>query len=137
MTAAHQGGSVMPINDPEIVNELTGVFHAYEQALMRNDLAALDAFFWDDARVTRYGIADRQFGIDELRQYRSSTPAPTFTRTLHHLRINTFGRDMGSAQVEFVRTDTRLRGFQSQCWVRLSGQWKIVAAHVSMIPWHD
>ena len=43
------------------------------------------------------------------------------------------------AQVEFVRSDTPLRGFQSQTWVRLHDAagtpvWRIVAAHVSMIP---
>ena len=41
---------------------------------------------------------------------------------------------------EFVRSDTALRGFQSQTWVRLAQPgaaapaWKIVSAHVSMIP---
>jgi hypothetical protein len=39
------------------------------------------------------------------------------------------------AQVEFVRSDTPLRGFQSQTWVRFSPHgWRIVSAHVSMIP---
>ena len=122
------------LNQPEVIAEITAVFHAYEQALMTNDLPALDAFFWDDARVTRYGIADRQWGIDELRAYRAATPAPTFTRRLEHLRINTFGADLATAQVEFIRTDTSLRGFQSQTWVRFPEGWKIVAAHVSMIP---
>lgn len=123
------------INQPEIVAELTAVFHAYEQALMSNDLPALDAFFWDDERVTRYGIADRQWGIAELRAYRAATPAPNFTRRLEHLRISTFGNDLGTAQVEFLRSDTSLRGFQTQTWVRFPQGWKIVAAHVSMIAW--
>jgi hypothetical protein len=122
------------INQPETVAELTQVFEAYEQALMSNDLPALDAFFWDDERVTRYGIADRQWGISELRAYRTATPPPDFTRRLEHLRISTFGQDLGTAQVEFVRSDTSLRGFQTQTWVRFPTGWKIVAAHVSMIP---
>ncbi len=125
------------IDDPQVVAEVTAVFHAYEQALMGNDVAALNAYFWDDDRVTRYGIADRQWGISELVAYRAATPAPSFSRTLHHLRIHSFGPDMAVAQVEFVRSDTALRGFQSQTWVRLlpgRAGWKIVAAHVSMIP---
>lgn len=122
---------------PEVVAEITALFHAYEKALMSNDLVALDSFFWDDARVTRYGIADRQWGIDQLRDYRGRTPPPAFTRRLEHLRIHSFGREMATAQVEFVRSDTALRGFQSQTWVRFAQGWKIVAAHVSMIPWHD
>lgn len=127
--------ALQPINDPAVLAELTAVFHAYERALMANDRAALDAYFWDDPRVTRYGIADRQHGSEALRAFRAATPAPGFTRTLHDLRINSFGRDMATAQVEFVRTDTALRGFQSQTWVRFDTGWKIVAAHVSMIPW--
>ncbi|MFG6490224.1 oxalurate catabolism protein HpxZ [Roseateles sp. BYS78W] len=119
---------------PAVLAEMAAVFEAYEQALMTNDVAALNAFFWQDARVTRYGIADRQWGIAELEAYRANTPAPTFTRRLEHLRLHAFGPDMAVAQVEFVRSDTPLRGFQSQTWLRLPEGWRIVAAHVSMIP---
>ena len=125
------------IDDPLVLAEVTAVFHAYEAALMANDVAALTASLWADARTTRYGIADRQWGIDELVAFRAATPAPSFTRTLHHLRIAAFGPDMAVAQVEFERSDTCLRGFQSQTWVRLapgSTGWRIVGAHVSMIP---
>lgn len=125
------------INHPEVVAELTRLFDAYERALMANDRAALDDYFWDDARTTRYGIADRQWGSDALRAFRATVPAPGFTRRLEHRRLTTFGRDLAVAQVEFVRSDTPLRGFQSQTWVRLDGGWKIVAAHVSMIPFGD
>ena len=125
------------IDDPRVLAEVTSVFHAYEAALMGNDLAALNGYFWADARVTRYGIADRQWGIAELVAFRNSTPAPRFSRQLQHLRISSFGPDMAVAQVEFLRSDSPLRGFQTQTWVRLapgSNGWKIVAAHVSMIP---
>lgn len=122
------------IDDELVLDELHAVFTAYEAALMSNDVDALNAFFWDDARTTRYGIADRQWGIDELRAYRAATPAPRFTRRLQHLRLTSFGHDVAVAQVEFLRSDTTLRGFQTQTWVRLADGWRIVAAHVSMIP---
>ena len=125
------------IDDPAVCAELRQVFAAYERALMHNDVAELNAFFWADPRVTRYGIADRQWGIDELVAYRAATPAPAFTRTLHHLRLHAYGPDLAVAQVEFRRSDTPLRGFQTQTWVRMAGGWKIVAAHVSMIPFDD
>lgn len=121
-------------DDPAVLAELRAVFDAYEQALMSNDVAALNAFFWQDERTTRYGIADRQWGITELVAYRTATPAPDFTRRLEHLRLHAFGPDMAVAQVEFVRSDTTLRGFQTQTWVRLPEGWRIVAAHVSMLP---
>jgi len=35
---------------------------------------------------------------------------------------------------EFRRSDTPLHGFQTQTWVRMPAGWKIVSAHVSMVP---
>lgn len=125
----------MTIDQPDVVEEVTRCFHAYEQALMSNDVPVLTGFFWADERLTRYGVADRQLGFQEQVAYRAATPAPDFTRRLENLRITAFGRDCAVAQVEFVRTDTVLRGFQSQTWARFSEGWRIVAAHVSMIPW--
>ena len=123
------------VDRPAVVDEVTALFHRYEAALMANDLTALDAFFWPDERLTRYGIADRQWGIAELRAFREATPAPSFTRRLEHLRVQAFGAGCAVAQVEFVRSDTSLRGFQTQTWVRFEDMgWRIVAAHVSMIP---
>jgi hypothetical protein len=123
------------INLPDVLAEVSQSFHAYEAALMNNDVAALATFFWASPHVTRYGIADRQWGAEALQAFRVATPAPNFTRVLEHLRINSFGRDSAVAQVEFVRSDTALRGFQTQLWQRLDGKWTIVAAHVSMIDW--
>jgi hypothetical protein len=125
----------MNVDSEAVIAEVTGYFHAYEHALMRNDVATLTDFFWHDERLTRYGIADRQLGFSEQQAYRASSPAPAFTRTLENLRIHSFGADCAVAQVEFVRSDTALRGFQSQTWVRLPEGWKIVAAHVSMVEW--
>jgi Protein of unknown function (DUF3225) len=126
------------IDQPYVVAEVTREFHAYERALMHNDVDALIGFFWPDARLTRYGIADRQLGIDEMAVFRRATPAPDFTRRLENLRISTFGDDAAVAYVEFVRSDSPLRGFQSQTWARVSlagapPRWFVVAAHVSMI----
>ncbi len=128
------------IDDPQVLAEVGAVFEAYEAALMGNDLAALNGFFWADARVTRYGIGDRQWGIDELIAFRAATAPPNFSRRLQHLRLSSFGPDLAVALVEFVRSDTPLRGFQSQTWVRMApgrSGWKIVAAHVSMIPFNS
>ncbi|MBL0148493.1 MAG: DUF3225 domain-containing protein [Ideonella sp.] len=126
------------IDRADVVAEVTRQFHAYERALMGNDVEALIAFFWNDTRLTRYGIADRQLGIAEMVAFRRGTPAPGFTRRLEQLRITAFGPDLALALVEFVRSDSPLRGFQSQTWVRLEeggrSHWKVAAAHVSMIP---
>jgi hypothetical protein len=123
------------INLPEVVQEITRLFLAYESALMRNDQAALNDFFWQHPAVTRYGICDRQLGHDALVAYRATVPAPDFTRSLHDVRITAFGPDTAVAMCEFRRSDTTLHGFQTQTWVRLPEGWRIVSAHVSMVPY--
>jgi Protein of unknown function (DUF3225) len=122
------------INLHDVVQEITALFLAYESALMRNDAAALNAYFWQNAAVTRYGINDRQLGHAALVAYRAAVGAPDFTRALHDVRITTFGPDMAVAMCEFHRSDTDLHGFQTQTWVRLHEGWRIVSAHVSMVP---
>jgi hypothetical protein len=123
----------MELDKPEVVQEVRTVFEAYERALMAHDLPALNGFFHDAASTTRYGIADRQRGYEELAAFRAASAPPDFTRVLENVRISSFGHDFAVAQTEFVRSDTPKRGFQTQTWVRLPGGWKIVAAHVSMI----
>lgn len=122
------------INLHDVVQEVTRIFLDYESALMRNDVDALNAYFWRHQAVTRYGICDRQLGHDALVAYRTKVPSPDFTRTLHDVRITAFGPDMAVAMCEFKRSDTDLHGFQTQTWVRLPEGWRIVSAHVSMVP---
>jgi hypothetical protein len=125
------------LDQAAVLAEVEACFHAYEAALMSNAVPELLAHFWADERLTRYGVADRQLGYQEQVAYRQATPTPTFTRRLENLRIHSFGPHTAVAQVEFIRTDTLLRGFQSQTWVRLPVGWRIVAAHVSMVPWPE
>jgi len=121
-------------NPHDVVQEITAIFLAYESALMRNDADALNDYFWRHQAVTRYGINDRQLGHDALVAYRAGVPPPDFTRTLHDVRITAFGQDMAVVMCEFKRSDTDLHGFQTQTWVRLAEGWRIVSAHVSMVP---
>jgi Protein of unknown function (DUF3225) len=122
------------LNHHEVVQEVTREFLIYESALMANDVDALNAFFWDHPAVTRYGIADKQLGHAALVAYRETVPPPAFTRSLQDVRITAFGPDMAVAMCEFKRSDTDLHGFQTQTWVRMPVGWRIVSAHVSMVP---
>lgn len=126
-----------PFDLQPVVAEVTQIFEAYEAALMRNDVQALNQYFWQDPRVTRYGIQDRQLGHEALVAYRATVPMPQFTRTLHDVRITAFTQDMAVAMCEFKRTDTNLHGFQTQTWVRFESGWRIVSAHVSMVSMPD
>jgi hypothetical protein len=118
-------------NEPAVVAEVAAVFAAYEQALERNDLAALRDAFWDSDLTVRYGLADREYGREQIDAWRRTAPAVPAGRRLGPTVIATFGSDAACVSTEF-RDDSRHGvGRQSQTWVRIDGSWRIVAAHVS------
>lgn len=125
------------INDPATVAELTVCARRYEQALVQNDLPVLDALFWDAPEVVRFGATENLYGGDEIRAFRRARPPVDLAREVRNWRVVTFGRDLGIVTLEFVRTvagQTR-HGRQSQTWHRFADVgWKIVSAHVSILP---
>lgn len=117
---------------PGVLAEVTEAFHAYEKALLANDVAVLDAMFLHSDRTVRYGVADIQYGIEEVRRFRS-VQLP-FERTLSRLQITTYGQDVAVASTLFHRPDFAGRtGRQMQTWIRTGDGWKVAAAHVSMM----
>jgi hypothetical protein len=126
------------VNDPAVLAEVTAAFRRYEAALVGNDVAVLDALFWQDARVIRYGIAENLHGAAEIRAFRTARPAAGLARDLDRTVITTFGTDFATASTLFRRVGSPGRvGRQMQTWVRLPEGWRVVAAHVSVIdaPW--
>ncbi|WP_371346375.1 oxalurate catabolism protein HpxZ [Ancylobacter sp. IITR112] len=124
----------MEINLPEVLAEVRTAFERYERALVENDLAELDALFWDDARTIRYGGGENLYGIEAIRAFRAARPPTGLARTLEGTVITTYGRDMAVASTLFRRPATPGRvGRQMQTWRRLPEGWKVVAAHVSVI----
>jgi len=126
----------MRINDPEIVAELQALYPQYEHALVTNDAEALVRMFWASPHALRFGIAENLHGMDEIAAFRKGRPSANLARTVRRMDIVTFGRDCGSITVEFERTTDQktISGRQSQMWVRLPSGWKIVSAHVSLLP---
>lgn len=123
----------MRIDDPEVVAEVEAAFAAYEAALLANDVEALDGFFWPSERAVRYGQAENQYGHAAIAAFRAAQRGG-MSRRLDRTVIATFGRDFATASTLFRRDDgPDLLGRQTQAWVRLSGGWRIVAAHVSAI----
>ena len=104
--------------------------------MVSNDVETLLAMFWASPFVMRFGAAENLYGHEELEQFRKSRPASNLARTVKRLEIVSFGRDFGSVTLEFERETAKgiVRGQQSQVWVRLPEGWRIVAAHVSMLP---
>lgn len=122
------------VNDPRVLAEVQDAFDRYETALLANDLAGLDGFFWHDGRTIRYGIAENLYGIGEIRAYRSGRSPAGLHRTLGSTVITSFGTDTATASTLFERdTQPGMVGRQQQTWVRLDVGWRIVAAHVSVI----
>lgn len=123
----------MLINDPETLAEVRAAFEAYEAALMANDLDALDALFWPDARTVRYGPGQNLYGIEQIRAFRVARVGGSPQRTLANTVITTFGRDFATANTEFQRVGADRTARQSQTWVRFEIGWRVVAAHISFL----
>ena len=126
----------MRINDPEIVAELQALYPQYEKALVTNDAETLNRMFWNSPQVMRFGITENLYGIDQIAAFRKGRPPVNLARKVRRLDIVTFGRDYGSITLEFERgVDGQIvHGRQSQMWARLPEGWRIVAAHVSILP---
>ena len=121
----------MTLDDPEVLAEVTAAFHAYEAALMADDVAAMDRIFFDGLITVRYGVGEALYGADEIRAFRKGRGGSP-QRRLARVTITAFGRDMATANAEFFREGSDRRGRQSQTWVRFPDGWKVVAAHVSL-----
>lgn len=121
------------VNLPHVRAEVEAVFAHYEAALIHNDLAALDAHFWHSEGVVRYGMVENLYGIEAIRAFRAARDASDLARALHHTRITTFGEDAACTTTEFSRPG-QPTGRQTQMWIRLPEGWRIVAAHVSLLP---
>jgi len=126
----------MTINDPEVIAELRALYPRYEEALVSNDVDTLVKMFWTGGSVMRFGVTENLYGPDEVEAFRKSRPATNLARTVSRLDIASFGRDFASITLEFERSAAKgfVRGRQSQVWVRFPEGWRIVQAHVSLLP---
>jgi hypothetical protein len=122
----------MQINLPEVHAEVRAVFARYEQALVANDTAVLDELFWPSEHTVRYGVGENLVGIEAIRAFRAARSPAGLARNLVNTVITTYGRTFATAMTEFVRPSGR--GRQSQTWVRFPEGWRVVAAHVSLLP---
>jgi len=121
------------VDIPDVLAELTAVFQQYERALIDNDIATLNDLFWDSPKTLRYGTrkGEHLYGHAEIAAFRIQRGPVDQRRTLRNQRITTFGRDFGTANVEFIPAGSDAIGRQSQTWARTDQGWKIVSAHVS------
>ena len=125
----------MDIDIPEVKAEVTAAFARYETALVTNDVATLTELFWADPRTLRYGGGENLYGIAEIAAFRANRSPVGLDRTTERTLITTFGRDFATASTLFRRENAPGKiGRQMQTWARMSEGWRVVAAHVSVIP---
>jgi len=122
----------MMINDPDALAQVRLAVDAYEDALMNNDVEALDGFFWNSPHTVRFGVAENLYGFAEIAAFRVGRQGGSPPRRRVRTEIVAFGPDVAVANVEFVRTDTGKNGRQSQIWVKTDDGWKVASAHVSL-----
>ena len=121
------------VNLPHVVAQLRAAFDAYEDALVRHQVARLDDFFWYDPQTVRYGVAENLYGGEAIRRYRMACQPVHPRRRIERLVITTFGEDFATVAAEFSAPDTTANGRQLQTWARFADGWRVVAAHVSLI----
>src|SRR4029079_339431 len=94
----------------------------------------LDELFWKSPHTLRFGVGEQLYGYDEIAAFRSGRdPACVPNRDLLKVWIVTYGRDFGTANVEFRRHGASKNGRQSHTWMRTPDGCRIVAAHVSLV----
>lgn len=124
---------MLEINRPDVVAEVSSIFARYEQALVSNDVAALDELFWASPLTVRYGIGENLYGRDAIVAFRRARSPLNLARTLRNTVITTYGEDFATASTEFLRPPATAVGRQMQTWVRMAEGWRVVAAHVSLL----
>ena len=125
---------MVEINIPEVLAEVEKAFARYERALVSNNVAELDALFWKSPHTLRYGATENLYGYDEIAAFRAGRSPAGLARDLVKTVITTYGRDFATANAEFKRFGSTSTGRQSQVWLRTEEGWRVVAAHVSLLP---
>ncbi|MEO7547114.1 MAG: oxalurate catabolism protein HpxZ [Ramlibacter sp.] len=124
----------MEINLPGVLAEVAAVFARYEAALVANDVPVLDELFWNSPHTRRYGVGENLYGADAIKAFRASRPTQGLARVLLKTSLTTYGSDFATADCEFQREGGSSPGRQSQTWVRTADGWRVVSAHVSLLP---
>jgi hypothetical protein len=124
------------INQPEVIAEIAALHEQYEAALVSNDIEKLVTFFWNSPLALRFGVGESLYGDRAIEEFRRKRPNIDLAREVSNLQIVTFGNDSAIVTLEFHRNTagTIRHGRQSQVWRKFDSGWKIVSAHVSLVP---
>ena len=109
-------------------------FTAYEHALRTGDVTAMDSWFADDARTVRFGVAEEQWGAEDIRRWRSTAPQVPGGRQLAETTVEVWADNLAVVTTRFRYPGSALIGRQSQTWLLTDAGWRIIHAHVSERP---
>jgi hypothetical protein len=124
----------MEIDLPDVLAEVRAAFERYERALVSNDVDTLDRLFHADPRTIRYGGGENLYGYAEIAAFRAGRFPHGLARDLSQTVITSYGQDFATASTLFRRSSAPGKiGRQMQTWVKFGNEWKVVAAHVSVI----
>ena len=121
------------INQPDVLAEVTAAFERYEAALVGNDVATLDALFWDSPHTIRYGVGENLYGFAAIHAFRAVRPAVGLARQVLRTQITTYGQGTAATHIEFQREGSTRVGRQTQTWIKTPEGWRVVSAHVSLM----
>ena len=74
------------------------------------------------------------YGTEEIAEWRRNAPPLPPGRQTGPTVIATFGTDVACVSTEFRTPGRPIIGRQTQTWIRFPEGWRIVAAHVSIMP---
>ena len=118
----------------DVIAEVKTEFERYEQALVSNDVVALNKLFHNDPRTIRYGSSENLYGYSEIAAFRAARSPLGLARALSRTVISSYGRDCAVASTLYHRANVPGKvGRQMQTWLLFTEGWRVVAAHVSMI----
>lgn len=122
------------INEAAAVAAVRGCFEAYNAALDKGDVAALNGFFWNSPLTVRFGPSETLFGYESIASFRSQKwRGSAAGRELVTVAVTAYGPDLATTNAVFRAGDGSVSR-QSQTWANTPEGWRIVAAHVSAGP---
>jgi hypothetical protein len=124
----------LDINKPEVVAEVRAAFDDYESGLRTANAPLLDRLFWNAPHTVRYGAGENLNGHDAIAAFNARRRPLGSSRKLAHTVITTYGEDAATVSTLFLEPPPGTIGRQMQTWMRMPEGWRVVAAHVSVIP---
>ena len=89
----------------DVIAEVKTEFERYEQALVSNDVVALNKLFHNDPRTIRYGSSENLYGYSEIAAFRAARSPLGLARALSRTVISSYGRDCAVASTLYHRAN--------------------------------